>query len=101
MATSLTLDASSPYPWIPKDAEATLDYTFDWSPWFQVGETIQTVVWSTAAQLTTSSPTHTNTAATVFLSGGAPGAKHLLTCKITTNQGRTDSRSIEVRIAVR
>jgi len=101
MASSLTLDESSPYPWILKDPAAVLDYTFDWSSWLQASETIQTVVWTPSAQLTASSPSHTNTSATVFLSGGAPGAKHLLTCKITTNQGRTDARSIEIRIAAR
>lgn len=101
MSSSFTLDSSSPYPWIPKSQDASLDYTLDLASWLAQGETLTAATWSVPAQLTKGTESHTNTTATVKVSGGTLGAAHLVTCTFTTNQGRIDSRTLELRITRR
>lgn len=80
-----------------KDPNAVLDYLWDWSDWLAASETISTAVFTVPAGLTLSSQSNTTTTATVFLSGGTVGAGYQVTLRITTNQGRTEDRSIYLR----
>jgi hypothetical protein len=95
-----------------KDPDATLDYKFDWKPltngsgnsdWLVSGETI------TAATITISpsvavtglikdiqSITDTFTTVTVWLSAGTDYVDYTVACKIVTNGGRTDERTITI-----
>ena len=100
MATSLILDASSPYPWIAKGLTGILDYTFNWADWLGV-DTIATATWTVPTGLTKASQSNTTTTATAWLSGGKVGATYQVTCSITTAGGRTDARTIEIRVAKR
>lgn len=85
-----------------KDPDATLDYTFDWSAYLTpLGDTIATATFVAGTGLTTSNPSHTPTAATCFVSGGTVGDVLTLTCRITTTGGRTDDRSITLKIVNR
>lgn len=97
-----------------KDPNAVLDFKFDWKPltngtpggesdWLATGETIssKTITASSGITVDSSSLTDTNTSVTVWLSGGTAGATYTVACKIVTNAGRTDERSIEIKVEQR
>jgi hypothetical protein len=84
-----------------KDPDAVLDYVFDWSSWLASGETISTAVITVASGLTKDSESNTSTTAKAWLSGGTENGRYTITCRITTNQGRTDDRSAVVRVSNR
>lgn len=84
-----------------KDPNAVLDYRFDWSSWLAASETISTSAMTVSAGLTKDSESNTTTTATVWLSGGAEGTRYTVQNRITTNQGRTDDRTIQIRVSNR
>lgn len=85
-----------------KDPDAVLDYTFDWGPWLApIVDTIVAVTWLPDAGLTVGSSSFTATTATAFVSGGTADTTMNLTCRITTAGGRTDDRSISLKIVNR
>lgn len=89
-------------PQIKKDPNAILDYPFDWSLWLNfVGDTIASVIWVLDASLTKVSSSFTGLTATIFVSGGVVGTTVMLTCRITTAGGRTEDRSILLKIVSR
>lgn len=84
-----------------KDPEAVLDYGIDWrdpekGPWLAAGEDIVSSTWIVPAGITKNSDGHNGSVTTIWLSGGTLGQAYALTNRITTNQGRTDDRTIEV-----
>lgn len=85
-----------------KDPNATLDYTFDWGPYLTpIADTIATATFLPDTGLIVTNPSHTNTTAVCFVSGGTEGTTMNLTCRITTTGGRTDDRSISLKIVQR
>jgi hypothetical protein len=84
-----------------KDPNAVLDWAFDWSRWLAEGETISSAVIEVEDGLTKDSQSNTADTATVWLSGGTLGVTYDVTCRITTNQGRTDERTIGIRVTDR
>lgn len=86
--------------WV-KDPNAVLDWVFDWSQWLALGETISSISVFATAGLTINSSTHTTTQATAWISGGNVGRLYQLTARITTSAGRTDDRSISIRVRTR
>lgn len=74
------------------DPDAVLDYIYDWSDWMQPGEEIATHTIVTGSGLTVDSSSASDTTVTVWVSGAVTGTR-ILTCRITTNQGRIDDRS--------
>lgn len=89
-------------PTIDKDPNARLDYPFDWSKWLLgIGDTIASVVWVLDPSLTKSSESFTAVTATVFITGGVVGTRCPVTCRITTAGGRTDDRTIYLKIVER
>ena len=83
-----------------QDPDATLDYSIDWGPWLNNGDTIDTSTWIVESPIATASENiiNTNTTTIVFLSGGVHGQNYLITNRITTVNGLTDDRSFELRI---
>lgn len=92
-----------------KDPSAVLDFRFDWaaltngsgdSDWLVSGETISSYAVTVEDGLTKDSDgkTDSDTSVTVWLSGGTAGRDYTVSCEITTDQGRTDERSVEVRV---
>jgi len=86
-----------------KDPDAILDYMFDWraespGPWLRTGETITAVAFTVASGITEASHTNDADTATIWLSGGTAGVDYDVACKVTTNQGRTDERTLTVRV---
>lgn len=89
-------------PTIKKDPNAVLDYEFDWSAWLlPISDTISTVAWVVTSGLTVESSSNTTTSATAFVSGGTTDVDEVLTCRITTAGGRTEDRSVTLRIIER
>lgn len=85
------------FPRYEKDPSAVLDYTLDWSAWLQAGETISSSTWTVPAGLTKNSESGNGETSTVWLSGGTAGADYVVTCEVTTSEGRVDQRSLEIR----
>lgn len=74
----------------------------DWSEWLAaIDDTIATSTWIPEAGLTVVSESNTTTTATAFVSGGTLGEALTLTNRITTAGGRTDDRSITLKIVER
>ncbi len=85
-----------------KDPNAVLDYVFDWGPWLTpMLDTIATVTWLPDTGLTVTNTSNTATTATAYVSGGTVDTTQQLTCRITTTGGRTDDRSILLKIVNR
>ena len=80
------------------DPSAVLDFSWDWTDWLSAGETI------TSQTVTTSNPgiaintvSHLSGVVTAWLGTASTGLK-IVTCQVSTNQGRTDQRSIRVDV---
>ncbi|MFA5753611.1 MAG: hypothetical protein WC910_11135 [Bacteroidales bacterium] len=92
-----------------KDPSAVLDYVFDWTEWLATGETIA-VDSETSEKLITitadtgiavDSSTEDAGKVTVWLSGGTAGINYKVACLITTSAGRTDERTIWIKVVDR
>ena len=81
-----------------KDPDATLDYELDWSTWLGTGETISAATVTVPAGITLDTDTNTDTTQTAWLSGGTAGAHYDVVYQITTNQSRTDDRTVRITV---
>lgn len=97
-----------------KDASAVLDYRFDFAPlangqlgagsdWLEPGETISSHTVTVDNGITNDSDeiTDSNTSVTVWLSAGTAGMKYRVNCEIVTSGGRTEQRSIMIKVVHR
>ena len=92
-----------------KDPSAVLDYVFDWTEWLATGETIavdsetgEKLITITAdTGITVDSSTEGDGKVTVWLSGGTAGINYKVACLITTTEGRTDERTIWIKVVER
>jgi len=85
-----------------KDPDATLDYSLDWSAWLG-DDKIATSQWivepiSATRPLTVAGSSKTDKTATVWVYGGEYGVTYKVTNRITTTGGRTDDRTIIIRV---
>lgn len=88
-------------PWI-KDPDAILDYDVDWTKWLGA-DTLATsafaiVTAATVPALVIDSNSNTTTVSKVWLSGGKSGTKYELRNRITTAGGRTNDRTVYVKV---
>ena len=85
-----------------KDPDALLDYTIDWTTWLD-GDTIDTSNWTLPSGITedSSGMDGTSSKATVWLSGGDAGTVYTVVNTIVTAAGRTDERSLDIKVAER
>lgn len=88
-----------------KDPDAILDWNFDWNDWLSAGESIITSTFIASAGITVgngsngaAAPSISAGTTTVWLIGGSPSQPYRITNRITTNQARTDDRSITIRV---
>lgn len=80
---------------LPKDPDATLDYSWDWNSWLEEGDTIATADVTVEAPLAREGGVSiASGVVTAWISGGDPGRTQRASCKVVTTQGRTDVRSI-------
>lgn len=86
---------------IDKDPDAELDYGFDWTNWLQTTETLSSSDWTVPDGLTFVKKEKTTTETKVWVKGGTPRKKYILTNKIETNEGRVDNRSLKISVIER
>lgn len=84
----------------PKDPNAVLDYSVDWSRWLD-GDSIASSAWTVPIGLAKVTETNTDTKATVWLSGGSAGQSYPVTNRVTTTGGRTEDRTFTIRVEER
>ena len=96
-----------------KDPSAILDWVFDWNDtddhWLASGETIavdsetgEKLITITAdTGITVDSSTELDGKIIVWLSGGTAGINYKVACLITTSAGRTDERTIWIKVVER
>ena len=92
----------------PKDPEAVLDYMFDWKSkthgnggskdWLETDEVILNHEITVPTGITLDRSEEADGSVVVWLSGGLGGVTYRVECKITTNKGRVDERSIQVSV---
>ena len=82
-----------------KDPDAVLDYSVDWSAWL-AGDEISSSEWLLEQGATIEKVTDTMTATktTIWLRGGDAGTTYLVANRIVTTGGRTDDRTISVKV---
>jgi hypothetical protein len=84
-----------------KDPDATLDYAFDWGPWLD-GDVLNGSDWYVdSGTLTKVGGGESWDAAGLtrcYVQGGTAGENCTIRNRVTTLGGRTDERSIEIRI---
>lgn len=79
-----------------KDPDSRLDYKVDWTSWLELAETISSSTWIVPTGLTKVDESTATKTATVWLTGGTAGQTYQVTNRITTNQNRTDDRTLEI-----
>lgn len=88
-----------------KDPNAKLPFTMDWSLWLTAeDDTALSATWTVPAGLVReSSPAESliQSKATIWLSGGTPGASYAVSCRLTTAGGRVDDRTLPIQIRER
>ena len=84
-----------------KDPSAVLDYMFDWTEWLAAAETITDHTITADTGITVDSSAESDGKVTVWLSGGTAGINYKVACKITTTAGRTDERTIWIKVVER
>ena len=84
-----------------KDPSAVLDYVFDWTEWLAAAETIDNYTITADTGITDDSSTEDDGKVTVWLSGGTAGINYKVACLITTSAGRTDERTIWIKVVDR
>lgn len=88
-----------------KDPSAVVDYTVDWGVGYLSGETVSASEFSIepveTGGLAVDAAASDGQTASVTLSGGLPGHTYRVTNQISTTGGRTDERSLTIRIIER
>lgn len=99
-----------------KDPDAVLDYLIDWSAWLGDTDGIATVTVTRTPEppeeqeeggpdpadwLTVDSTSNTDDRVTVWLSKGIPWQDYAVACLITTDDGRTDERTMTINVRER
>ena len=84
-----------------KDPSAILDWAYDWTDWLAAAETITDHTITADTGITVDSSTEDAGKVTVWLSGGTAGINYKVACKITTSAGRTDERTIWIKVSNR
>ena len=84
-----------------KDPSAVLDYVFDWTEWLATGESISSYTITADTGITVETDSEASGKVTVWLSGGTAGINYKVACLITTSAGRTDERTIWIKVVER
>lgn len=89
-----------------KDPGSTLDFVFRWTAWLvDVTDTISvapTIAIAPTSELALSNQEHTPEGeVTVWLSGGVSGREYNVACRINTVGGRSDERTMRIKVQQR
>ena len=83
--------------WPFKDPDEVLDYQLDWTERLD-NDTISTSTWIVPDGITKNSDGKSDTATTIWLSGGVLNSSYVLTNRIVTTGGRTMDQSVKLKI---
>lgn len=83
------------------DPNAVLDIRWDWTDWLAASETISTKTCTATTGITVGTPTEAAGVVIAFVSAATLGTVPRVTCRIVTNQGRTDDRTFRFTVAER
>lgn len=84
---------------IVKDPDAILDYTWDWTAYLDLyTDVIASHSFIVDTGITVNSHFVNGALVTAFVSGGTDGNEYALVCRIVTTGGRTDDRTIYLKI---
>lgn len=98
MAEQFTVPTKG-FPYITKDPDAVLDYIWDWSAWLKPGETLVTRdVAVEAGSSVVDSATIVGATVVAWISGGTLDEDAEVRCRISTNEGRIDDRTVKIKI---
>lgn len=97
-----TYDVTNPAkPTITKDPNAVLDYSLELSAWLtDISDTLSSLT-VTASGCTVDSSTISGTKCVAWISGGTAGQTASVTFRFTTSGGRTDDRTIFLKVKER
>lgn len=102
--TTFTQDEEGRW-WIPKDPDAVLDYSLDWSKWLaKVNDSIEslTIVLPEGTELTEESSSFDGAVTSAMVSGGdTADSMQALTFRVVTVGGRTEDRTVYLKITER
>lgn len=84
-----------------KDPEAVLDYEWDWTEWLGTDTIDTALVGVVAGDVVIDDFSNTINKVTAWISGGTLNEPTVVTCSITTGEGRTDERSVRFNIKSR
>lgn len=101
--TIIGTGASAKYM-ITKDPDAVLDYIFDWGDYLtEIDDTINSheIVVPEGDEIVCDSSSIVEDTVVAWVSGGTAGTTYRVTCRIATVGGRTDDRSIFIKIKER
>jgi len=88
--------------WV-KDPNSTLDFSFDWSDWVEGGDSISSfeIIYNTTThtgQLLINQTSLSENIVTVWLSAGRKNMKYMITCRVTTVDGRVEDSTRAIKI---
>ena len=82
-----------------KDPNAVLDFSIDWGPWLDTGDTIETSTWTISPNtISTTANSHTSSLATIWLTGGTVGVKYTILNHIVTLGGRANDATFKIHV---
>lgn len=88
-----------------KDPEASLDWTIDWSPNYLDGQSILSSLWNVEPAepggIVVQSSINDGQRTMATLGGGLPGHVYRVGNRITLSDGRSDERTLTVRVEQR
>lgn len=88
-----------------KDPGASIDYAVDWAAGYLAGETIAESLWSVlpdeAGGIAVTSAISESTRTSATLAGGIAGHVYRVTNRVILSNGRSDERSLSLRVEQR
>ena len=82
---------------LPKGELSVLNIGLNWAEWLET-DTITLSEWTADAELTLSRKQNTTTTTSCYVSGGILGKSYQITNKITTLDGKVDTRYVTIVI---
>ena len=87
---------------ITKDPDSVLDYTWDWEDWLDdITDTLSSHSLVPETGITVDSSSIVAKTVVAWISGGTAGTTYRVACRVVTAGGRTDDRSIYIKIKER
>jgi len=81
-----------------KDPQDTLDYKFNWEDWLYAGDTIVDHEITAGSGIEYVGSAITSGCVIVWLSGGTPGNRYSVACKITTSGSRIKEKTMKIDV---